>query len=334
MPHAFYAVPPRRAEPKTSHALPARHSCRNLSIAPAVSSRLVRFSCSSVTFNSRELVTSALVNKKIVMPSIPPSEFTLPESDVRALVRLLGEVTLARSSLADSRAQLMVGLCALIKADAWIWGVGQHELNQPPFYVSYDRGNIDDERFAQLMNAVNHAEMERFTRPFTEELARTGAHLTRLRQQINPDDSFIGSQAEQAWLKANIGPVMLSCKPLPDGGFSSIGVYRNANQPLFTERESRITHILLSEVPWLHLQGWPNERGQSAAQLAPRMRTMLNLLIEGWSRKRIAAELGLSLHTVHDYVKQIYVHFGVHSQAELLVRFTKGNGGDTPSFGG
>ena len=268
------------------------------------------------------------------MTPSPTPEFALAESDVRALVRLLGEVTLARSSLQESKAQLMDGLCSLIQADAWVWGVGQHNPDNAPFYVSYQRGNIDDERYARLMNAVNHPEMERFARPFSEELARTGAHLTRLRQQINPDNSFIGSQAEQAWLKANIGPVILSCKPLPDGGFSSIGIYRNADRPLFSERESRIAHILLSEVPWLHLHGWPTERGQSASQLFPRLRTVLNLLIEGWSRKRIAAELGLSIHTVHGYVKAIYDHFGVHSQAELLVRFTKGNGGDTPLLGG
>jgi DNA-binding CsgD family transcriptional regulator len=266
-------------------------------------------------------------------PSSGP-EFTLPETDVRALVRLLGEVTLARGSIQESKEQLMTGLCALIQADAWIWGVGQHNPDAAPFYISTQRGNIDDERFARLMHAVNHPEMEQFVRPFSEELARTGTHLTRLRQQINSDDSFLGSQAEQAWLKAKIGPVMISCKPLPAGGFSSIGIYRNADQPLFSERESRIAHILLSEVPWLHLQAWPTELGESATQLFPRLRTVLNLLIEGWSRKRIAAELGLSIHTVHDYVKAIYEHFGVHSQSELLVRFTKGNGGDTPILGG
>lgn len=265
----------------------------------------------------------------------PPSpEFTLPESDVRAIVRLLGEITMARGTLAEAKQQLMTGLCSLIGADAWMWGVGQHDPQNVPFYISFHRGNIDDERYARLLHAVNHPEMAGFTRPFSEELARTGAHLTRLRQQINCDGSFKGSKAEQAWLRANIDAVILSCKPLPDGGFSSIGIYRNADRPLFTEREARIAHILLSEVPWLHLEGWPNERGESATKLYPRLRTVLNLLIEGWSRKQIADRLDLSLHTVNGYIKDVYDHFGVHSQAELLVRFTKGNGGDTPKFGG
>ena len=153
-------------------------------------------------------------------------------------------------------------------------------------------------------------------------------HLTRLRQQINHTGSFIGSNAEKAWLRADIGPVMLSCKPLPDGGFSSIGIYRTAERELFTERESKIAHIVLTEIPWLHLTGWPEERGQSALKLYPRLRTVLNLLIEGWSRKQIADRLDLSLNTIHGYVKDIYRHFSVHSQAELLARLSKGDGGD------
>lgn len=268
------------------------------------------------------------------MSSPASPEPVLSETDVRAIVRLLGEVAMIRGTLAEAKQHLMDGLCRLIDADAWIWGVGQHDPKNVPFYISFHRGNIDDARFARLMAAVNHPEMAEFARPFSEELAATGTHLTRLRQQINRDGSFVGSKAEQAWLLAEIDGVILSCKPLPDGGFSSIGIYRRPGKPLFDERESRIAHILLSEVPWLHLEGWPTERGESATRLYPRLRTVLNLLIEGWSRKQIADHLGLSLHTVNDYVKEIYEHYGVHSQSELLVRFTKGNGGDTPRLGG
>ncbi|MFM2242341.1 MAG: hypothetical protein RLZ97_1196 [Verrucomicrobiota bacterium] len=259
-----------------------------------------------------------------------PDEFQLPASTVRRVVRLLGEVIAAPGGHREKKAMLMGGLCEMIDADAWIWGVGQHDPENVPFYVAFDRGNIDDTRFARLMEAVNHPEMAEFARPFSEELALTGSHLTRLRQQINRDGSFSGSQAEQAWLRANIDGVILSCKPLTGGGFSSIGIYRNADRPIFNENESRIAHIVLSEVPWLHMEGWPDERGVSAATLYPRLRTVLNLMIEGWSRKQVAHHLALSENTVHGYVKEIYRHYGVHSHAELVKRFSKGDGGDVP----
>ncbi len=259
-----------------------------------------------------------------------PDAVQLPESDVRSIVRLLGEVIAVPGGHREKKLMLMSGLCTLIGADAWIWGVGQHDPDNVPFYIAFDRGNIDDTRFARLMEAVNHPEMAEFVRPFSEELALTGSHITRLRQQINRAGTFTGSQAEQAWLRADIDGVILSCKPLPDGGFSSIGIYRNADRPLFSERESRIAHILLSEMPWLHLQGWPEERGFSASTLYPRLRTVLNLMIEGWSRKQVAHQLGLAENTIHGYVKEIYRHYGVHSHAELVKRFSKGDGGDVP----
>ncbi len=63
--------------------------------------------------------------------------------------------------------------------------------------------------------------------------------------------------------------------------------------------------------------------------LYPRHRTVLILLCEGWNRKKIATHLGLSINTIHGYSKVIFKHFKVHSQAELIARFTQGDGGDT-----
>lgn len=258
------------------------------------------------------------------------NSFALDEVDVRAIVRLLGEVIAMPGEFIDKKTHLMNGLCALIKADAWAWGVGQHNPDDTPFYVAFTKSGFDDERFGRLMEAVNHPQMEDFVRPFSEELKLTGTHLTRLRQQINRNGTFAGSDAERAWLRANIDGVIISCKPLADGGFSSIGIYRNADQPLFNERECRIAHILLTEMPWLHTKGWPRERGESAKVLYPRLRTVLNLLIEGWSRKQIASHLNLTENTIHSYAKEIYRHYRVHSHAELVKRFSNGNGGDLP----
>lgn len=100
------------------------------------------------------------------------------------------------------------------------------------------------------------------------------------------------------------------------------------DRPHFVEREARIAHIVLSEVPWLHFKAFPDRQSKEMTNLYPRHRTVLNCLCEGWSRKTIADHLGLSTNTVHGYSKVIFKHFGVHSQAELVARFSKGDGGD------
>jgi DNA-binding CsgD family transcriptional regulator len=47
-------------------------------------------------------------------------------------------------------------------------------------------------------------------------------------------------------------------------------------------------------------------------------------MLKGDSRKQIAAALGLSEHTVGDYLKQLYRHFGVSSRGELQAHFIAG----------
>jgi DNA-binding NarL/FixJ family response regulator len=122
----------------------------------------------------------------------------------------------------------------------------------------------------------------------------------------------------------------MSLRPLDPCSGSGIGLLRRYHREKFSARESRIAHIVLTEVPWLHEQGWPMDRGASAPALSQRLRLALNLLTLGQSRKEIAARMNISTHTVQGYVKTIYRHFGVHSQGELMNRFYEGNGQDVP----
>ncbi len=53
------------------------------------------------------------------------------------------------------------------------------------------------------------------------------------------------------------------------------------------------------------------------------MRQVLACLLEGDGDKQIAARLRLSLHTVNEYTKVIFRHFGVRSRPELLTRWVR-----------
>jgi DNA-binding CsgD family transcriptional regulator len=57
--------------------------------------------------------------------------------------------------------------------------------------------------------------------------------------------------------------------------------------------------------------------------MSPRLRQTLDLLLAGDGEKQIAGKLGLSRHTVHDYVKGVYRQFGVCSRAELLAKWVR-----------
>ncbi len=59
-------------------------------------------------------------------------------------------------------------------------------------------------------------------------------------------------------------------------------------------------------------------------RLPPRVRRVLDRLVLGDSEKEVAARLGLSRHTVHQYVKLLYRRLDVSSRGELMARFVAG----------
>ncbi len=252
----------------------------------------------------------------------------LAEDDVRRMVRLLGFVIADQGDFQEKRRKLMDGLCEIINATSWVWSMSEFHPDKPPSSVGLIHGGFDEQRFATYLEAINHPAMEEVSRISSLELQSKGIHLTRTRQQMDPLSLLDRSAAGPLWRKIDIGPLLMSLRPMQGGGVNAIRVYRTLGEPHFTERESKIAHIILSEVPWLHFQSFPDKESQEITNLYPRHRTVLNLLCEGWSRKKIAEHLGLSVNTIHGYAKIIFKHFGVHSQSELLARLTIGDGGD------
>jgi DNA-binding CsgD family transcriptional regulator len=269
-----------------------------------------------------------------MMVSHSPSEAAesgtaLAEVDVRAIVKLLGEVITSQRDFAGVKCQLMEGICGLIRADAWAWSLGCGlEPGEQPVYLGMAHGGFDAERYAELVLAAGHPDMAGVSEKFLAEMRRRASHVTRLRQQIVEEPVFAVSGVKDHLDAADIGPFIFSLRPIDERSVSTICIYRRKNDPPFTERESRMAHILLSELPWLHEEGWPADRGASVPRLSPRLRVVLNLLLDGRTRKEMAVSLSLSEYTIAQYQKAIYRHFGVNSHTTLLRRFQMGDGGD------
>ena len=256
----------------------------------------------------------------------------LDEKTVRKVVRLIGEVAAMQGGQADKKRALMEGLCKLVKADAWLWTLScQREPSKPQVYVSFQYGGFSEQEFVKVVQASEHPEMIDFASKLFVELKREKTHLTRRRFQIANKEAFMRSAANLAWKAADVGSVILSLRPLDARSSSTIGLYRHYDREEFGPEESRIAHIVLSEVPWLHEQGWPEDRGVSVPSLAKRQRMTLNLLILGQNRKQIADNMAISLNTVQGYIKEVYSFFGVNSHAELMRRFLSGDGKDEKS---
>ncbi len=251
------------------------------------------------------------------------------EDDVRNMVRLIGAVAALPGGHAEKKRFLMEGLCKLTSADAWFWALScQREPSKPQVYVSVLTGGFSEKSMVKLLEAIEHPDMIPIASKFFSEVEEKKTHLTRLRFQITSREQFLRSGAHDAWKAANVGPTVMSLRPLDQQSSSVMVLYRHYDREEFSPRESRMAHIILSEVPWLHEQGWPEDRGVRVPSLSRRQRLALNLLILGRTRQQIAENMNISVNTAQGYIKEIYRFFSVSSHAELRHRFLQGNGRD------
>lgn len=261
-------------------------------------------------------------------PSTNPANSVITDQDVRDIVRLLGDAVAAKGDLFAKRRLVMNGLLRIVDADAWAWSLAHLEMGSPPRQVVFLHEGIPQERLPHFLSAIEHDDIQWIMGRFIQEAVTQRLPMTRRDQQLF-DEWPEGSEAYRKWVDdAHLRSHILMAWPLETGGYSSVGLFRESHRPFFGPRETRIAHILLTEIPWLHEEGWGEERGESLLRLAKRPREILSLLVQGRSRPQIADDLGVSIHTVNGYVRDIFKHFRVNSHLELISRFTKGDGGD------
>ena len=261
----------------------------------------------------------------------------LSEADVRSMIRLVGDVAALRGGANEKRRVLMDGLIRLVEAHRWFWTLSSRELLKPgkrPLYTAVSHGGFEDGQFPKLLKAIDHPGSWGIFSSLTREIRQRDQHLTWTRRHMDSEDHFSRGEVKELWHEAGVGDLMISACPLPTGDLSAIGIYRQVGEEFFDSRAARIAHIVLAEVPWLHETGWSeDEKRALLPTLSPRRRNVLNLVLEGHSRKEMASSLGISVHTLDGYVKDIFRHFRVHSQAELIARFRSGGAEIPPNPG-
>ncbi|MEM1296861.1 MAG: LuxR C-terminal-related transcriptional regulator [Verrucomicrobiota bacterium] len=257
------------------------------------------------------------------------TELELRDEDIRAMIRLLGEVGAAPLSLESKRVFMMEGVAALIGAEKWTWSIlGTPSVEQELVNTVLIHGGFSEEQLAEHLKLQEHEDLQWLTAPLMKALGQATGQTTRLQQQLANEEQIAQASIYPLFQKAGLGAAMFSCRPTSNGQISAISLFRNLDDGLFSRREARIAHILLSEVPWLHDIVWTSHLSDSVSSLSKRQRIALSFMIQGKSRKQIASDMEISVHTVNDHVKELYRIFAVQSHVELMRRFIEGDGGD------
>jgi DNA-binding NarL/FixJ family response regulator len=64
-------------------------------------------------------------------------------------------------------------------------------------------------------------------------------------------------------------------------------------------------------------------RGEASAELSQRERSVLDGLADGLAYKQIADQLGVSIHTVRNYIRRIYEKLHVQTRTEAVAKFLR-----------
>ena len=247
--------------------------------------------------------------------------------DVRAAYRLVGEVRELGAEPLAWRRHLLEGLSRLVGTQ-----VGQALELPAPFDLGRmpEPGVLDlgwagraerDIWFSYYESCVSDRSdwFEDPTIPGINRLWAANRSFTRLRRHFVDDARWYGSpHVNEVRRGSRVDGFIVSSRVVPHLGVADgFMLHRGWGEPPPEEPQRRLVALVHAELG--HLWNTAPVRDPTA-ELAPRLQQVLERLRVGDAEKQVAARLGLSRHTVHNYIKALHRHFAASSRGELLAR--------------
>jgi DNA-binding CsgD family transcriptional regulator len=251
-------------------------------------------------------------------------------ADIRALLRLLGEVRELGASPLAWRAHLAAELARLCHARAVVSSElsprrpqstaqaaaiaeGSCQAAATPLALAHTGVGSNAERFLRDVVWYDHASDP----TLNGLLPLYGKTFIRSRAELAEDRRWYHSVlANERFRQHDCDDFILAMCAVPHAGaICSLELLRPWGAPAFGPRERSLVQLVQEELA----RDFQASITQSL-KLSRRQAQVLSLLRRGLSEKAVAAELEVSPHTVHDYVKALYRAHGVSSRSELLAQ--------------
>jgi DNA-binding NarL/FixJ family response regulator len=244
------------------------------------------------------------------------SSGNLEIKQVQAMLRLVGETAELWYDAMLQRRYTLESLCRLLPAKAGVcFNFGDVLTGGETACVNLTQIGLaesDEESVAKYLRSGKPSD------PCIPALAREDLRVAVRRRAELCDD--------QTWRSSEHFQLLRQALGLNDTLYARIAVparmivlclFREKDDKPFAERECQLVDLCLSQMAWPY-QPDDAPADPRVAALQPRLRKVMQHLLEGDAEKQVAAKLGLSKHTVHEYVKMIYQQLGVSSRSELL----------------
>jgi DNA-binding CsgD family transcriptional regulator len=248
--------------------------------------------------------------------------------DVRDAYRLIGDCRDLGSEPALWQTRMFAGLCQLVGAAVGTGGEGFWMRPAHPIQpLSFFEVGFDTHSRERWMAYLREHGPKRDAIFFALQNV-PGRVVTRTRSAIISDAVWYRSATFNDYRKpAGFDHSLVSvCEVSDQGAIAAILLARGLGERDFSPGEVRLLKFFHEEFGRLIGRQLVSATESSPDKLSPRLRQTLACLIEGDSEKQVAARLGLSPTTVHEYVTALYRRFGVHSRGELLAHVMRRSG--------
>jgi DNA-binding CsgD family transcriptional regulator len=245
--------------------------------------------------------------------------------DVRDAYRLIGECRDLGSDPTLWQRRMVDGLRRLVGVPVVAGGEGRwtRPRNGGEAVSAFDAGF--DARERELYRAYLR-ELRPRDKPIFEALKHIpGRLVTRARRQLISDAAWYGSVAWNEYRRPmKIDHQLTSVYRISEtGDICILALHRAQGEREFSPREHRLLSFFHGELGRLIGRALVSTLEPGLDKLPPRLRQTLACLLDGDSEKQVAARLGLSPTTTHQYVTALYRHFGVRSRAQLLAHIIR-----------
>ncbi len=260
---------------------------------------------------------------------------TILIEDARRALQLVGELRELPPSLSVRANHLINGMCQLLGAQNGLLCVMSdfRKGGDPEILHSVTGGDFSS---VALRGFAEYVDSEIIKDPLVEATVHDCERpvVFARRQQVS-DRDWYGSAHVSEFRKelTLVDDSIYSYFPLSKPGLIvGLGMNRAWEDRPFGKRELNLVNLMHDQLAWLYRQ-FENEDGVGLPvnnrPLSPRLQQTLARLIEGDSEKEVAGKLGLSVYTVHDYVKALYRRFGVNSRAQLIAKCLSDRNGNS-----
>lgn len=242
---------------------------------------------------------------------------------MREVIRIVGECREHGADASAWHAHATRELCTLTGSQVGIAAnLRGFEPGREPEGLSLIRFGWRDDGAEQAWNEYASTVPARRTPEYARLVGFEGPLVTRTRRQLWDDLTWYRSPTFNEHHRAcGIDHYVFSIARSPKGLYNTIWLHRPVGEDAFTRREWWLVHTVHAELANLIGSALARADGPAISGLTRRQRQTLDGLLAGDSEKQVAARLGLSRATVHEYVTAVYRHFGVCSRGELLAVF-------------